>query len=229
MKIFVIGDIHGCSAPLEALLEILSPDPETDRLILLGDLFDRGPDSWEVFQRVKELEAAFGERFVLVRGNHEDYLVKKHLRFTQRMVWERVGRKTTVRSFQAHGEKMEDAAPWILDHSVLFRKEEGWSCVHAGVKIDPPEVNDAETLMHDHGIVFENRYNGPLVVTGHIALERPAWFVGDGENVFDLEEGIWEPLPARGTICIDTGCGKGGRLMGMEVRNGMYMLRGVDE
>ena len=98
MKTIVIGDIHGCSGALRTLLAVIFPDPKTDRLILLGDLFDRGPDSWGVFQIVKELADQFGDRFVLLRGNHEDYLLQPKLSFQQKMVWERVGRKATVRS-----------------------------------------------------------------------------------------------------------------------------------
>ena len=91
VKTYIVGDIHGCIDPLRKLLEALSPDPAADRLILLGDLFDRGPDlNQEVFQFVKELAAAFGERFVLLRGNHEDYLLQKKLPFAQRLVWDRV-------------------------------------------------------------------------------------------------------------------------------------------
>ena len=98
----IIGDIHGCSLPLEALLKRLEPNPETDQLVLLGDLFDRGPDSWEVLQIVKKLARGFGDSFVLLRGNHEDYLLQKTLSFSERRVWERVGRGTSVRSFKDH-------------------------------------------------------------------------------------------------------------------------------
>ena len=48
MKTIIIGDIHGCAAELKALLAKLCIG-EADHLVLLGDLFDRGPDSWEVF------------------------------------------------------------------------------------------------------------------------------------------------------------------------------------
>ena len=48
MRTIIIGDIHGCSGALRVLLERIKPDENADRLILLGDLFDRGPDSWGV-------------------------------------------------------------------------------------------------------------------------------------------------------------------------------------
>ena len=228
-RTLIIGDIHGCSAPLLELLKELGPDPESDRIILLGDLFDRGPDSWGVLQTVKHLAEDFGERFTLLRGNHEDYLLSEHLSFFQRRIWERVGRGTTVRSFKEHGERMEDSAPWIEAHSVLYYKGEGFSCVHAGLKADPPEANDIYTLLHDHEIVLENRYAGPLAVTGHIALAEPAYFAGDGETVFVLPLDEWQDLPADGIICIDAGCGKGGMLVGMEIENGRYILHAVEE
>lgn len=40
MKKIIIGDVHGCDKALRALLERLRQGEE-DRLILLGDLFDR--------------------------------------------------------------------------------------------------------------------------------------------------------------------------------------------
>ena len=228
MKTFIIGDIHGCSGQFDTLLNKLHPDPETDRIVLLGDLFDRGPSSWEVFQMVKELQASYKNRFILILGNHEDYLMQKKLSLVQRIVWERVGRHATVRSFAEHGEKMEDSALWIGNHSVLFWKGEGYTCVHAGMRVYPPEVNDVNTLVHDHGIVLENQYNGPLAVTGHIALDEPAWFAGDGETIVKPEKNVWHPLPENGTLCIDAGCGKGGRLVGMTVEDGRYMLTSAE-
>ena len=224
MRTIIIGDIHGCSEQLEKLLALVQPDPSKDRIIFLGDLFDRGPDSWGVLQIIKKLADKFSERFVLLRGNHEDYLLQPSLSFTQRLVWERVGRSATVRSFKQHKEKMEESAPWIQEHSVLFYKGEGFNCVHAGLLVDPPEANDTYTLLHDHGIVLQNQYAGPLTITGHIALPSPAYFAGDGETVTELPQKIWQPLPLNGIICIDAGCGKGGTLIGMVIEDGRYML-----
>ena len=226
MRSIIIGDIHGCSSQLQGLLEQVGPDPARDRLILLGDLFDRGPDSWSVLQMVKRLAEEFGDRFVLLRGNHEDYLLTPKLSPVMRMVWERVGRGTTVRSFQEHGEKMEDCAGWIGAQSVLYYKGPDFWCVHAGLRVEPPEVNDLQTLLHDHDVVLENRYAGPLTVTGHIALDKATYFGGDMETLLEYDEGIWYPLPEHGIICIDTGCGKGGTLTAMVVRDGRFILYG---
>ena len=224
MKTFIIGDVHGCDDQLNGILRKLRPDPETDMIIMLGDLFDRGPYSWEVFQTVKELADIFGDRFILLRGNHEDYLMRKDMSFMDNLVWIRVGKRDTVKSFSSHGGKMEDAIPWLTEHTTLFYKTDRFQCVHAGVKIEPVEANDNYPLMHGHSIVTRNIYQGFLTITGHIALEKPYWFAGDGKHAEELSYGRRRPLPEHGVICIDTGCGKEGKLTAMVVEDENYTL-----
>lgn len=229
MRTIIIGDVHGCNKALQTLLNKTLPVPGKDRLVFLGDLFDRGTESYEVWRTVKELSESFGDALILLLGNHEDYLLQDHLTTRQRMIWERVGRQATVLSFRCANASLEDAATWLHDRVQLFWKAEGFQCVHAGLMIDPPEVNDRQTLIHDHEIVPKNRYNGPLTITGHIGLDKPMWFTGDGETVHELKEGATEVLPKQGIICIDTGCGKGGRLTAMMIEGGSFILKSVAE
>ena len=229
MRTIIIGDIHGCSIALDVLLAQVNPVPGKDRLVFLGDLFDRGPDSFGVLKKIKRLAEIFGEGFILLLGNHEDYLLKPQLTKTQRMIWERVGRQTTVSSFENAGSHMEDSIPWLKHHVHLFWKGDGFQCVHAGLMIDPPEVNDLETMVHSHEIVPMNRYNGPLTITGHIALDKATWFAGDEETTKKYEDGVSYDLPATGVICIDTGCGKGGRLTAMIIEGNQFVLQSVSE
>ncbi len=65
MKTIVIGDIHGCIKEFNELLEAVDYQQE-DRLVLLGDLIDRGPDPAAVVRRAHELRAE------CVMGNHEE-------------------------------------------------------------------------------------------------------------------------------------------------------------
>ena len=228
MKTIIIGDVHGCDRSLQSLLE-KTQAWGADQLVMLGDLFDRGPESYQVFQTVQELAQGMGERFVLLYGNHEDYLLQPKLTFSQRMMWDRVGRGATVKSFKAHGARMEDAVPWLKEHGQLFWRGEGIQCVHAGLKVDPIEANDRQTLLHDHEVTLRNRYGGPFTVVGHIALSQPTYFAGDGETRVKLPPGEWLELPETGALCIDTGCGKGGCLTAMTVQQGRYRLESVYE
>ena len=63
-RIIAVGDIHGCASEFELLLEKLALTKH-DRLILLGDLVNRGPDSARVLALARET----AHRSLL--GNHE--------------------------------------------------------------------------------------------------------------------------------------------------------------
>lgn len=95
------------------------------------------------------------------------------------------------------------------------------------MKVEPIEANDVTTLIHDHNVVLQNKYAGLLTVVGHIAIDIPTWFKGDSETKVLLQPGEWLPLPERGVICIDTGCGKGGRLTAMVIEGDRYRLESV--
>lgn len=63
-RIIAIGDIHGCYAEFEELLQKLSLQ-RGDHVVLLGDLINRGPDSNRVIDLAREIGA------LSLLGNHE--------------------------------------------------------------------------------------------------------------------------------------------------------------
>lgn len=74
MNRYVIGDIHGGSQTLQALLDQISPR-HGDRIYLLGDYIDRGPDSKGVLDIIIGMQEA-GYDIRPIRGNHEDMLIR---------------------------------------------------------------------------------------------------------------------------------------------------------
>jgi len=69
---WIVGDVQGCAAELEALLEATRFDEGTDELWCIGDVINRGPDSLAAVRLWHDL----GGRGVL--GNHEVYACRVH-------------------------------------------------------------------------------------------------------------------------------------------------------
>lgn len=68
MSVWAFSDIHGNRKLFDAIKNFIKED---DTVYFLGDACDRGPDGWEI---IKEILA--DERFIYLKGNHEDMLVK---------------------------------------------------------------------------------------------------------------------------------------------------------
>jgi serine/threonine protein phosphatase 1 len=80
---YVVGDIHGHVPQLLQQLDQMEFDPQYDRLICVGDLIDRGPESEKAIELLQE------DWFFSTMGNHE-YLMLcglKHKCSRERMMW----------------------------------------------------------------------------------------------------------------------------------------------
>ena len=67
MAVYLVGDIQGCDAALQRLLDEIAFSPGRDSLYVLGDLVNRGPDSPGVLRRLCNL----GDAVRCVLGNHD--------------------------------------------------------------------------------------------------------------------------------------------------------------
>ena len=67
-RTIAIGDVHGCAEEFEELLKRLELKPD-DRVIQVGDLVNRGPDSHRVIELAREYQVES------IIGNHELRLI----------------------------------------------------------------------------------------------------------------------------------------------------------
>ncbi|RMF71141.1 MAG: symmetrical bis(5'-nucleosyl)-tetraphosphatase [Acidobacteria bacterium] len=121
MATYAIGDVQGCAASLERLLEHVAWDPARDRLWFAGDLVNRGPRSLEVLRFVRGL----GDTAVCVLGNHDLYLLALAEGLAPRR------ERTTVDDVLAAPD-CEPLLAWLRSRP-LIHHEGGFALVHAGI------------------------------------------------------------------------------------------------
>jgi bis(5'-nucleosyl)-tetraphosphatase (symmetrical) len=121
MATYAIGDVQGCAAQLEQLIDRIRFNPQHDRLWFVGDLVNRGPDSAEVLRCVKNL----GRSSSVVLGNHDLFL----LAAVEGIVALRP--KDTIHDALEAGDR-DELIDW-LRHRPLHHREGPFLMVHAGL------------------------------------------------------------------------------------------------
>ncbi|MDP1997725.1 MAG: symmetrical bis(5'-nucleosyl)-tetraphosphatase [Gallionella sp.] len=136
MAIYAVGDIQGCYAELQQLLEQVRFDPAQDKLWLVGDLVNRGPDSLAVLRLVKSL----GDSAVTVLGNHD-----LHLLAVAEGVAE-LHRSDTLDEL-LNAPDRDELLHWLRNQRLLHAQD-GYVLVHAGL-LPQWSVAQAESLAHE--------------------------------------------------------------------------------
>ena len=215
--IYAVGDIHGHLDKLdEALRRITLDGGEDARVIFLGDLVDRGPDSRGVIQRLMD-GLAEGRNWTVLLGNHDrmfrDFLREEprqdlHLKVGMHWLKKNLGGTTTLASYgvKASDQKRlgevhaaaREAVPAehmdFLQNLELFREEGACLFVHAGIRPGvalEDQVEDDLVWIRD-GFLEHTESFGKLVVHGHTALDYPM-HAGNRVNL-DGGAGYFRPL-----------------------------------
>lgn len=141
MAVWVIGDVHGCWETLQRLVDRIGWSPDGDRLWLIGDLVNKGPDSLEVLRWI-----ARQPRVDSLLGNHDLHLLARAAGLTSRRPDDRLD------DVLAAGDRAE-LLDWLMRRPLLVRVGEA-VLVHAGLM---PEwgVDEAEGLAHDASVRLE--------------------------------------------------------------------------
>lgn len=229
-RLYAIPDIHGRADLLAVLLEKLTAeesfDPREDKLIFLGDMIDRGPDSKTVVENIRRLCQAF-PNVIALRGNHETLCIDAHTSPTSNEkieLWMWNGGGPTVKSWG--GEIPHDVLEWI-ESLPLYHEEPGFFFSHAPAPRErlrkdhlrgkPFDLNELTwTYSPDEFGVARVHDNGVIGVCGHIHA---------------LQRGSAKPRFYDHYIFADAGCGCSPRapLVAIEVRSRKVVTAHPDE
>jgi diadenosine tetraphosphatase ApaH/serine/threonine PP2A family protein phosphatase len=195
-RFIAIGDIHGCADEFEALLDRLAP-AFGDRVILLGDLVNRGPDSRRVVRIARGLGA------VCLLGNHELRLIQaRHTRQVRRL----------EPDYRRTYDQLEPEDFAFLERMPLTHcdRASGLLCVHGGFMPGFPwQVQCAEIVTRIQVVDTD----GMPRTRSQCPLGRPWASLWQGPEFV-----VYGHTPARKVrrhplaIGIDTACVRGGRL-----------------
>jgi serine/threonine protein phosphatase 1 len=194
-RLIAVGDIHGCHQEFADMLKLLELQ-EGDRLVLLGDLVNRGPDSCAVIDLARKHNA------ISLLGNHELRLLQHHVDPEQFEL-----RNGDIETFEKL--RPDDFNYFAAMPHTYFDKDLNIVFVHGGFLPDEPwQKQPAEVITRiqvvDNGKprkradapdapLWADVWNGPpFVVYGHTPREE----------VYKLK---W-------SLCLDTGCVMGGHL-----------------
>lgn len=72
-KLFAISDIHGHLDEFLSALSKVDLSDKNNRLILVGDYIDNGPQSFQVISKIIELEELYPNQIITLLGNHEEW------------------------------------------------------------------------------------------------------------------------------------------------------------
>jgi serine/threonine protein phosphatase 1 len=224
MRVYAIGDVHGRNDLLSVLLAKIDADNAArgyadTHIIFLGDLVDRGLDSFGVIETAMALQAS-GRKVRFLMGNHEEVFLqacrkkdKKTVRF-----FLRIGGEETVLSYpisrseylgldmEQLAERLESLVP--KTHLAFLERFEDqivigdYAFVHAGIR---PDVALADQKPSDLRWIREEFVD-----------QR-----GDLEKVIIYGHTIYGEVEERGSrIGIDTGAYETGKLTAIALEGG---------
>ncbi len=168
MRTIVIGDIHGCYRELLELLAAVEIT-DTDRLISLGDIVDRGADSVQVYDFLRNRHNT-----IVLMGNHE----RKHLRQTLSYAQEIVKLQ--------FGDRYQEFIDWAAKLPYYYETEAA-IFVHAAIEPKIPiELQREEVLCgctagekyltrQYHNTYWSELYTGrkPVIFGHHVVGDEP--------------------------------------------------------
>lgn len=188
---YVIGDIHGCAATLRRLVDVTIRATPADRIYLLGDLIDRGPDSKGVLDFIFELRQR-GVTVDSIRGNHEEMCLKASDDPYYLSLWTANGGLATLESFQADGPgDIPHAYRVFLAALPLYLLLDDYVIVHAGLNFDRPDpFEDTSAMLWTRSPVVDRlRIGGRRLICGHTPTARSQLEASLGGSKIMLDNG----------------------------------------
>jgi serine/threonine protein phosphatase 1 len=207
MKRFALGDVHGELEKLKEVLKLSNFNYEEDELISLGDLVDRGPDSYGVVEELLKVK-----NLIAIRGNHDNEWLK-FIKTGHNALINQGGRQT-ITSYENAEKDFSVHLDFFKYKQINYHIDEDNNCfVHGGFNRHENIRTQAEHVLYWDRDLF-------LSALSYSAMKdnRYKFKMLDNFNkvyVAHTPTTYWNssiPMKAANIINLDTGSGKGGLL-----------------
>ena len=210
MPLYAIGDIHGHLDQLRGLHGLIAEDAARQgspaRIVHVGDLVDRGPNSAGVVDYLMS-GIAGGQDWIVIKGNHDRLLTMflddpaaqdPGLRSDLGYLHYKIGGGSTLASYGVRNAADRPLAPVHAEavanvpvaHRVFLAnlptsyQQDGALFVHAGIRpglsIERQSETDLVWIRRD--FLDDPRDHGVLVIHGHTAIDAPTHY-GNRVNI----------------------------------------------
>ncbi|MBQ3158548.1 MAG: serine/threonine protein phosphatase, partial [Clostridia bacterium] len=220
--LYLISDIHGDYELFIKLLKKINFS-EKDKMIVLGDMLDKGEKS------IKLLEFLFGEHrnnFECIMGNHEHDLLKYYYKLLD------IG-KYSEEEIVRHCNDFSDIREGLtielikeLESLPYFIEYDDFICVHASVPLDDEDVVKSLHKAEIEELVYDRRFKAPLILPNNskcvVFGHTPTNFIRrQRKEVIPKNSYVWYDKVYRNKIGIDCGNPEQKRLCCLDLTNGI--------
>lgn len=208
MRLIVVADIHGNDEKFRKALKSVSLK-KTDKLVLLGDLIDRGNKSKDVLDTILLLKDNGFENIVYIRGNHEQMLLDSIENEDKEYIWIKNGGDKTLQSFRVNfPNQIPQIYIDLIKSSILYYEYEDYLFVHAGLNFEINEpLNDLHSLLWIREMSLskysESKFSSKKIIHGHTPIERDKIIENFSDfKILNLDNGIYLKKEDYGTLTI---------------------------
>lgn len=231
---FIVGDIHGENNLLTELL-LKNWNPDNERLVLLGDLIDRGPNSYDTVIQAMKLKKDHDA--IVLKGNHEElFLNWLNSPNTEVDLYYPQGGRETIHSFfndnvtfHQYPEHIANVLKLRFTKEVDFIRElpsyhetDDYIFVHAGLDLELDnwkETTESDMRWIRREFHYGENKTGKTIFFGH----TPTYYLNK-----DKSHNVWFS-PCGTKIDLDGAAYYGGFLHGLATNNGNFQINSVSK
>lgn len=218
MRTFIMGDIHGEHEKLVTLLRTVEFNYESDQLIQLGDVVDRGPNVYSCVEELLKIK-----NLTAIRGNH-DHCWLEFLKTGNNLLYSQ-GARETEQSYILEGIDPAIHFDFFATQLPYYIDQENNFFVHGGFNrhkfVD--EENDIEVFYWDRDLwLAALSYAGMKNQTYPFKMKNQFKHVFIGHTPTKYWDSDMKPMTAANITNLDTGSGKGGLLTIMDFETREY-------